>query len=234
MRLLALDTSSLACSVALTVDGNVAERHATAAREHTRLLMPMIKALFEETGLSPDDLDAIVLGNGPGSFIGLRIAASVAQGIAYVAELDIVPVSSLAAVAAQVMAESGATEVAVAQDAHVGEVYLGGFRRGAGELPEVWIDERLQLPTSIAELAAGTGQGQGRIAAGYGWRQYPELLEANRTYLDGVSEVHYPAARYLLPLGERRLREGGAVAPQDVVPAYLRETVARPRPGTRP
>lgn len=232
MRLLALDTSSLACSVALTVDGNVAERHATAAREHTRLLMPMIKALFEETGLSPDDLDAIVLGNGPGSFIGLRIAASVAQGIAYAAELDIVPVSSLAAVAAQVMAESGAMEVVVAQDAHVGEVYLGGFRRGAGELPEVWIDERLQLPTSIAELATGTGEG--RIAAGYAWRQYPELLEANRTYLDGVSEVHYPAARYLLPLGERRLREGGGVAPQDVVPAYLRETVARPRPGTRP
>ena len=232
MRLLALDTSSLACSVALTVDGDVAERHATAAREHTRLLMPMIKALFEEAGLSPDDLDAVVLGNGPGSFIGLRIAASVAQGIAYAAELDIVPVSSMAAVAAQVLAESDATEVAVAQDAHVGEVYLGGFRRDAGELPEVWIDERLQSPTSIAELA--TGARRGRVAAGYGWRQYPELLEANRAYLDGVSEVCYPAARHLLPLGERRLRDGGGIAPQDVVPVYLRETVARPRPGTRP
>ncbi len=232
MKLLALDTSSLACSVALTVDGDVSERHATAAREHTRLLMPMIKALLQEAGLSPDKLDAVVLGNGPGSFIGLRIAASVAQGIAYAAELDIVPVSSMAAIAGQVMTESGAAEVVVAQDAHVGEVYLGGFRRGADDLPEVWIDERLQPPAPIAELAAGTGQG--RVAAGYGWRQYPELLDANRTNLDDVSEVHYPAARYLLPLGDRRLREGGGVAPQDVVPTYLRETVARPRPGTQP
>ena len=232
MRLLALDTSSLACSVALTVDGDLAERHATAAREHTRLLLPMIKALFEEAGLSPDDLDAIVLGNGPGSFIGLRIAASVAQGIAYAAELDIVPVSSMAAIAGQVMTESAAAEVVVAQDAHVGEVYLGGFRRGAGDLPEVWIDERLQPPAPIAELATGTGQG--RVAAGYGWQQYPEFLDANRTDLDGVSEVHYPAARHLLPFGERRLREGGGIAPQDVVPTYLRETVASPRPGTRP
>lgn len=232
--MLALDTSSLACSVALAADGDVAERHALAAREHTRLLMPMIKALLEEAGLSPEDLDAIVLGNGPGSFIGLRIAASVAQGIAYAAGLDIVPVSSLAAVAAQVMAESGATEVAVAQDAHVGEVYLGGFRRGAGELPEVWIAERLQSPTSIAELATGARRAGSRVAAGYGWRQYPEFLEANRAYLDGVSEVCYPAARHLLPLGEQRLRDGGGIAPQELVPVYLRETVARPRPGTRP
>lgn len=232
MKLLALDTSSLACSVALAIDGDVAERHATAPREHTQLLIPMIKALIEEAGLAPAQLDAIVLGNGPGSFIGLRIAASVAQGIAFAAELDIVPVSSMAAVAAEVMAESDAAEVIVAQDAHVGEVYLGGFRRGTDNLPQVSIEERLQAPGAIAELAAGTVQR--RVAAGSGWRQYPELLEANRALFDGVSEILYPAARYLLPIGRRLLREGGGVAPQEIVPTYLRETVARPQSGTTP
>lgn len=232
MRLMALDTSSLACSVALSVDGDVAERHATAPREHTQLLMPMIKALLEETGLSPEQLDAIVLGNGPGSFIGLRIAASVAQGIAFAADLRIVPVSSMAAVAAQVMAESDAAEVIVAQDAHVGEVYLGGFRRGAGSLPRSSIEERLQAPGAIAELAADAAPS--RVAAGCGWRQYPELLEANQAYFDGVSEILYPAARYLLPIGGLLLREGGGVAPQEIVPTYLRETVARPQGGTAP
>ena len=100
MKLLALDTSSLACSVALEVDGTVIDRHEEQARAHTRLIMPMIRDQLEETSIRPEDLDAIVLGNGPGSFIGMRIAASVAQGLAHGAGLGIVPVSSLAAVAA--------------------------------------------------------------------------------------------------------------------------------------
>ena len=86
----------------------------------------MIRGVLDEAGVpNSRDLDAIVLGNGPGSFIGMRIAASVAQGLAYGAGLNIVPVSSLAAVAAEVMAETGADRVIVAQDAHMNEVYLG-------------------------------------------------------------------------------------------------------------
>ena len=131
MKLLAIDTSSLACSVALLAGDSVFERHEEQAREHTRLLLPMIEDVLAEGGLVPGDLDAVVLGNGPGSFIGMRIAASVAQGIAHGAGLDIVPVSSLAAVAAQVFEMTEAKEVVVAQDAHMNEVYLGAFRRGS-------------------------------------------------------------------------------------------------------
>ena len=101
MNQLALDTSSLSCSVAINVGDKLFERHEEQAREHTRLLMPMIREVIEEAGVSLTDLDSIVLGNGPGSFIGLRIAASVAQGLAHGAGLKIVPVSSLAAVAAE-------------------------------------------------------------------------------------------------------------------------------------
>ena len=113
MNLLALDTSSIACSVAVKVDDKQFERHEEQPREHTRLLMPMIESSLDEAGITLADLDAIVLGNGPGSFIGMRIAASVAQGLAFGSGLKIVPVSSLAAVAAQVVAEHTACEVIV-------------------------------------------------------------------------------------------------------------------------
>ena len=85
MNLLALDTSSLACSVALQLGDTIISRHEEREREHTRLLMPMIVDVLNEGDINARDLDAIVLGNGPGSFIGMRIAASVAQGLAFAA-----------------------------------------------------------------------------------------------------------------------------------------------------
>ena len=102
MKLLAIETSSLACSVALQVDEDIQERHVVEAKAHTRILLPMINTLLGDAGLIVSDLDALVLGNGPGSFIGMRIGASVAQGLAFAAGLNIIPISSLAAVAAEV------------------------------------------------------------------------------------------------------------------------------------
>ena len=224
MKLLAIDTSSVACSVALQFHGQVIENHAEQAREHTRLLMPMLGKLLDEAGLKAEDLDGIVLGNGPGSFIGMRIAASVAQGLAHGAGLRIAPVSSLAAVAAEVLATTDADEVVVAQDAHMNEVYLGAFRRGMDALPEAQFDERLHGQAPIDELdAAGADQ---RVAAGFGWQRYPALLAANEDLIANMSDVLYPRARYLLPLGECVARDDGWVVPQDVAPAYLRSKVA--------
>ena len=105
MKLLALDTSSLACSVALQVDDAVIWRHEEQAREHTRILVPMIEEVLAEAGVTTMDLEGIVLGNGPGSFIGMRIGTSVAQGLAHGAGIRIAPVSSMLAVAAQVIAK---------------------------------------------------------------------------------------------------------------------------------
>lgn len=225
MKLLAIDTSSLACSAALALDGRVFERHEEQAREHTRLLMPMIHEVLAEAGIAPEQLDAVVLGNGPGSFIGMRIAASVAQGIAHGAGLDIVPVSSLAAVAAQAFAEADATEVVVAQDAHMSEVYLGAFRRGAGNLPEEIFPERLQTQTLIEELAAE--RAASRAGAGSGWERYPDLAAANAAVIGELLPVSHPRARYLLALGEAALDRGAAISPQDLMPAYLRSKVAQ-------
>lgn len=225
MKLLAIDTSSLACSVALSVNGTLCERHEEQAREHTRLLMPMVHDVLAEGGLAPEQLDAIVLGNGPGSFIGMRIAASVAQGLAHGAGLDIVPVSSLAAVAAQVFAETEATEVVVTQDAHMSEVYLGAFRRGPGNQSAELFPERLQTQTLIEELTPELAAS--RVAAGHGWERYPDLAAANAEVIGEFSLVQHPRARFLLSLGEAALASGGAISPQDLLPAYLRSKVAQ-------
>jgi tRNA threonylcarbamoyladenosine biosynthesis protein TsaB len=225
VKLLAIDTSSLACSVALNTDDTTVERHEEQAREHTRLLTPMIREVLEAAEMSAQDLDAIVLGNGPGSFIGMRIAASVAQGLAHGAGLNIVPVSSLAAVAAQVFDESDAAEVVVAQDAHMNEVYLGAFRRDAADRPTPLFPERLQTQTRIEELDESTSSD--RAAAGFGWDRYPGLEAANKDLLGRRAGVLYPRARYLLALGADALDRGSAVHPQDLIPAYLRSKVAQ-------
>ena len=229
MKLLALDTSSVACSVALQIDDDVVERHEEQPREHTRLLMPMIESLLADAGASLSDLDAIVLGNGPGSFIGMRIAASVAQGLAFGASLQIVPVSSMAAVAARVIAEHDAGEVIVAQDAHMQEVYLGIYRPDRDGNPDAISSERLHGLSAIAEL--DTSPNPSRFGAGYGWQRYPELLVANRDRVTNVVDILHPHASDLLGLATIALEKGVAIEPQDISPAYLRQKVAeKPTP----
>lgn len=231
MNLLALDTSSVACSVALQIGDDVVERHEEQPREHTRLLMPMIASLLADAGASLPDMDAIVLGNGPGSFIGMRIAASVAQGLAYGASLQIVPISSMAAVASRVIAEHTADEVVVVQDAHMQEVYLGIYQRGDNDLPVPSIPERLHGLSAIAELESPADHR--RLGAGYGWQRYPELLVANRDRVTSIVDVLYPHASDLLGLAVIAHEARGAVDPQNISPAYLRHKVAE-KPGRAP
>lgn len=229
MNLLAIDTSSIACSVALRFDGNVTERHEEKAKEHTRLLTPMIRDLLATADVKLQYLDAIVLGNGPGSFIGMRIAASVAQGLAHGASLKIVPVSSLAAVAVQAFAESDAAEVVVAQDAHMNEVYLGAYTSCENRIPEPMFAERLHAQSPIEELDLRAASN--RVAAGYGWQRYPGLARINAELIGHFSDVLYPRAVHLLPLGDFGLRQNGGIEPQDLMPAYLRSKVAeKPAP----
>jgi tRNA threonylcarbamoyladenosine biosynthesis protein TsaB len=227
MKLLALDTSSLACSVALQVDDQLVWRHEEQAREHTRILVPMIEDVLAEAGVRTTDLDGIVLGNGPGSFIGMRIGTSVAQGLAHGAGIRIAPVSSMLAVAAQVIADEGVRAVAVSQDAHMNEVYLGLYAAGRDGVPGLVGAERIHDLSVITELELEPGR---FTATGFGWQRYPALLASNRPFLAGASEVSHPSARYLLAAGRKLVESGAAVDPQDVVPAYLRQTVARPAP----
>ena len=232
MNFLALDTSSDACSVALVAGERQIERHRVRPREHTRLLLPMIREVLEEAAVAPAALAAIVLGNGPGSFIGIRIAASVAQGLAHGAGIPLVPVSSLAAVAAEALQRSRAPAVLVLQDAHMGEVYAAGFRRGADGLPAPLGPSGLH-PVAAPLALPWPARGE-CLAAGAGWQRYPELYERARAELAGRSEALLPRAAFLLGLGRRAFRAGEAVPPDRLELAYLRTRVARTPDDTPP
>jgi tRNA threonylcarbamoyladenosine biosynthesis protein TsaB len=224
MNLLALETSTHACSVALQYDGRLFERHVVQAKEHTRLLIPMIEEALLEGGASLSELDAIVLGNGPGSFIGMRIGASVAQGLAYGASLGIVPVSSLAAVAAEAFHVSEADCVMVAQDAHMNEVYLACFRRSEGGLPVAEGETTLQ-PIRRIERFAGGGAERVHVAGG-GWQRHPQLLQLNEDCIADVLDIQFPRASFLLGAGTAAFRSDGSLPPDQLVPDYVRSKVA--------
>jgi tRNA threonylcarbamoyladenosine biosynthesis protein TsaB len=220
MKLLALDTSSDACTVAAEVDGALYEDHVVGAREHTKILMPMINRVLRDAGIELADLDAIVLGNGPGSFIGMRIGASVAQGLAFGAGKRIVPVSSLAAVAAEVFDENpDADRVIVTQDARMSGAYAGKFVAENGGVAARGDERIVPCHHEFADIEAF-------VAAGGGWQRYPELLTVNAARLKDESAVRLPRARFLVSLGASALAAGGAVDPEDLSPAYLRSKVA--------
>jgi len=220
MNLLALDTSSNACSIALQVGDSISEKHVVEPREHTKILLPMIEQILHDAGISLSALDAVVLGNGPGSFIGMRIGASVAQGICHGIGIKIVPVSSLAAIAAEVICEHGARKVLVAQDARMHEVYLARFHADDDGLPIANDEEK------ICEIGPLQVPDDEYVAAGGGWSRYPELLAHNSSLISVTADVRYPRARFLARIGARAIQAGLAIPPDALVPAYLRSKVA--------
>ncbi len=225
MKILAIDTSSDACSVAVQFGDEIVENHVVKPREHTKILLPLIRESLGDAGLAPADLDALVLGNGPGSFIGMRISASVAQGICYGAGLKMLPVSSLAAVAAEAMHLYDAENVVVAQDARMGEVYVGRFGKGRDGLPRAAAEEQ------ICAIGAIDGMASNSVAAGLAWQKYDELVKANETSISEVCAVTVPRAKFLLAAGMRDYEAGKAIAPEALLPAYIRTKVAEvPRP----
>ncbi len=222
MKLLALDTASDACSVALALDQDVRYQHVVEPRAHGRLLLPMIRDLLEDAGIALQQLDALVLGRGPGSFTGVRIATGVVQGLALGAGLPVIPVSSLAAMAQGARRRDGASRVAVAVDARMQEVYWGVFAADQQGVMREAAPERVCTPGEVS-LPPGPWPGLGTGFATYG----EALREACGSSLQGVlDDSRLVDARDLLPLAETAWNENGAVAPDDALPVYLRDEVA--------
>lgn len=132
--LLALDTATEACSVALLHDGKVTSHYEVIPRLHAQKLLPMIKQLLEDAGTTLAAVDAIAFGRGPGAFTGVRITIGVVQGLAFALERPVLPVSNLAVLAQRALREHGASQVAAAIDARMDEVYWGCYRETAGEM----------------------------------------------------------------------------------------------------
>ncbi|MDQ3511493.1 MAG: tRNA (adenosine(37)-N6)-threonylcarbamoyltransferase complex dimerization subunit type 1 TsaB, partial [Pseudomonadota bacterium] len=159
MKLLAFETATEACSVALWIDGQVLERFELAPRRHAELSLPWAGELLAEAGIAKSQLDGIAVGRGPGAFTGVRLAIALAQGIALALDRPVVPVSTLAALAASVQptgslagsvgGESGTCGVLAAIDARMGEVYSAAFRVGDGWVVEALGEETVSAPGCV-------------------------------------------------------------------------------------
>jgi tRNA threonylcarbamoyladenosine biosynthesis protein TsaB len=234
MRLLALDTSTEACSAALMLDDEIRLRFEMTERGHAELILPMIDSLLAEAGVALASLDGFAFGRGPGGFTGLRIAAGVAQGLAFGTGLPVAPVSSLAAVAEQVGA-GGGERILVCNDARMGEIYWAVFERRGDKGIERAGDAGIRLlgaehvspPERVAD-----GVDRLRHAAGNGISRHPGL----RTGLEaGGIRVHddlYPKADAVARLGAVELAAGRGVDAALALPVYVRDDVARPSAGT--
>jgi tRNA threonylcarbamoyladenosine biosynthesis protein TsaB len=227
MKLLALDTSSGQCSVALLVDGQVQCRAVLTAREHARLLLPMIDELLGEAGLALRALDGIAFGRGPGSFTGVRSAAAVTQGLAAGAGLPVLPVSSLRALAEQARCSAEQEQdgtpaggVLACMDARMGEVYWGVFQ--PQELTEA--TEAVGAPATLQELRGVPLA----AAAGRGLAAFPDIAVSLQLPPHRVFPAAEPHARDIARLAARDL--GGGAAWLDAAcaqPTYLRNEVVR-------
>jgi tRNA threonylcarbamoyladenosine biosynthesis protein TsaB len=219
---LAVDTATEACSVALSFDGAVREIFEPMQREHTQKLMPMIHALLAEAGCSVGQLDAIVCGIGPGSFAGLRIGLGVVKGLALARDLPVVGVSSLAMLAQRALRQGGAGQVAAIIDARMNEVYFGAYRRDAAGRAVSVLADRVCPPGEVPRLPEGDWHG-----AGTGWGRYEAVLRPvlGGTVI-GVDGAALPHAEDALALGLPMLEAGGGQSADTLAPAYLRDRVA--------
>lgn len=242
MTLLAIDTATENCSAALEVGAEgsrvIEMRLVESPRGHAGLILGMVQELLEGANLRLQDLSAIAFGRGPGSFTGVRLAASVVQGLAFGAKLPVIPISTLQAVALQALDLAPAADhVLVCNDARMHEVYTAAFRRagaqGQGSLTaqpltseRVMPPKDVRLPESSAAAYASTS-GAGWVLAGRGFAAYAEELAEFMPAGVTVLPTLLPRAREILLLARDELRAGRTVAAEQALPVYLRDEVAK-------
>ena len=218
MNLLTFDTSTEACAVGLLADGVRLGRFELTPRRHTDCVLPWCDELLAQAGLAKSGLQAIAVGVGPGAFTGVRLAVSLAQGMALALGIPLVPVSTLAVIA---QAQDHDGPIAVVMDARMGECYAGFYQKRDG-IAVALVPERLLAPENLALPSDGDW-----IGAGSGFNAYAEHLpDAFSTALRRIDADALPQPEALLQLGEYGLCAGLAVAPERVEPAYLRDKVA--------
>jgi tRNA threonylcarbamoyladenosine biosynthesis protein TsaB len=224
MKILALDTATEACSVALGIGDLVVERYVELERGHAEQILPMVDAVLAEAGVALTGLDALAFGRGPGGFTGVRLAASVAQGLAFGADLGVVPVSDLAAVAQRAaQLAPAARRVLVVNDARMREVYWAEFDVGA-ELRAL-AEERVDPPAAVAFTATADAPW---VAAGRGLMAWPDLAERCRAAGAALQPGLLPRASDILALARPRVAARALLDPADALPVYVRDRVAEP------
>lgn len=237
MKILAIDTATERCSVALDSDGTILERQLDAPTGHAEHVLRMIDELLAQSGLALADLDAMAFGRGPGSFTGVRLAASVVQGLAFGAGRPVVPVSNLLAIGQQALgADPSLNRVLVCHDARMGEVYWCACERDGNGLVRGVTDERVSAPGEVAPPAAW--RGETFAAVGTAIPLHPVLRSLGPcTAAEGAEPVAaesgrpavalLPRAREILMLARVEVAAGRVLPAHEALPVYLRDQVAQ-------
>ncbi len=222
VKLLAVETSTEACSAALHIDGEVRELFEIAPREHTKLILPMIDSLLADAQLKPQQLDALAFSRGPGSFTGVRISTGVIQGIALGADLPVVPVSTLAAIAQHYLKNTDKDCAYTAMDARMGEIFWAAYQKNSQGYAELIGEEAVTLAENVVIPSI-----QG-VGIGSGWGIYQQQLTDRLGALILDIEVdHLPRASAIADLGVIGFNQNKAVDVEKAMPVYLRDKVAK-------
>jgi len=234
MNLLAIETATETCSVALAINAEVGNAeignaeirqcYQHAPRQHAELLLPWIQQLLAEAGIGFAAVDAIAFSRGPGSFTSLRIGIGVVQGLAWASDCPVIPVSSLAATA-QAAAGNGVETALVALDARMNEVFTGLFRLNERGIMIADGSERVCPPGEVQIPAE-----QDTYGVGIGFERYPELYDlatGSATGLAGIRADSWPDALSVVKLAQEWLRDHEALPAEMAQPVYLRDNVAQ-------
>ena len=218
---LVIDASTEACSVALNFQENVYHEFELCPQSHSLMLLPMVDRLLAKAGCQLAELDGLIFGQGPGSFTGVRIGIGVAQGLAFAAELPVVGVSTLQAMAQLAYEHYQQTQVIALIDARMSEVYCGQFTLNEQGIMVPVVEEAVLPPEKVAaHLTIASGYG-----VGAGWDAYGDILTPLKTN-QGSPEVLYPHAKAMLTIGNSLFAQGKSVSAEQAQPVYVRDTVS--------
>ena len=217
MKILAFDTSSEYCSIALLLESDILGEEVLAGQRHSELVLPMVSQMLDESGLTLAQLDGIAFGSGPGSFTGLRIACGIAQGLAFGAGLPVIGISTLEALAQQ----AGGTRIIAALDARMHEIYHAAYKKTM----DGW--QVVSEPTLCLPQNAPLVPEQGWTGCGSGFDMHTEVLRTRYSdYVNHIISGLRPDARAMAQLAAPRFAKGLGVDPVDAAPLYIRNKVA--------
>jgi tRNA threonylcarbamoyladenosine biosynthesis protein TsaB len=216
--ILAIETSSELASCALLSGDTILSRESGGVRTHSQSVLPMVQELLAEAQVGLNEVDAIAFGAGPGSFTGVRTACGVAQGLAFGADLPVLPLVTLEAMAEACRAAHGATEVLAVLDARMNEVYWAQYRYEGGW--RALVEPVLSSPEAVQPVPA-----DGLKACGNGFAAYPGAF-AGKPFAQHADASIVPHARDLARIGAAALAQGLGVPAAQAQPLYLRNKVA--------
>lgn len=218
MKILSIDTATEACSVALLVDGDCQELFEIIPRQHTERVLPMVDELLKSSDLALSQMDAIAFDCGPGSFTGVRVGTSVAQGLAFSHDLPVIPVSSLAALAQHAYRVEGKVRVLSAIDARMNEIYWGCYQLD-GELMRLIDKEQVSPIEKVISKDEWHAQGSG-------WDTFQmELQQSKLVNITSFSENCFPHAKDIATLASDMYKQNKCVNAEDAIPSYIRDEV---------